>query len=402
MSQSCESGVQRSPAQTMSSGFVDDAVDNQRPHTEESCNESGDEDSVFSEQMSRPSHSGLQTKPRHAGNRKTSTQKPQSRPARDHKYEINHKHLKKGFIRSRQQVLGIGGRKSVADIVDAFNQRSYSCPEPGSNECNWTMRRKPPSTSVQPTYGEIDLGDNGSILEAEVIRSNRKQEEDHIYDHLQRSSFNSADYDNPTQRQLSGSLYELTLAGPKVEEWINNQPDDIPDSLVEPEKRRACSVDESTVHQVQIQTEGSVNRETYSRLTDTRLSAPPSNSAIELTTFNSEDEHIEKTDDDTCYVVTSKWLTSILVAFAILGCLTFNKVCLLTIGRAHASSSNTSNATAETSSNIKGYKESIVVMIVIILMIPQGFSLFVSVLTTKRSQPWPTRSAIKWVSNMPL
>lgn len=149
-------------------------------------------------------------------------------------------------------------------------------------------------------------------------------------------------------------------------------------------------------------------------IADTSLSRDSyytNNSNYKLTvegTPNTESEPIEEEEFCTnVYVITTKWAAVILTCLVVLFCVTANKICLLVIG--HEYSHLKDNATISEAQKADGKdrwkyssKESIVIMLVIIIMIPQAISLFYGVWGKRKSQKWPKKSAILWVSNESL
>ncbi|XP_032242861.1 uncharacterized protein LOC5517022 [Nematostella vectensis] len=100
------------------------------------------------------------------------------------------------------------------------------------------------------------------------------------------------------------------------------------------------------------------------------------------------------------YSCSAKWLVSIILALLLLFCVTANKICLLIIG--HEYSTLSKNLTLA-NSTMPGYskeghkKEAIFLILVLIMMIPQGYSLLYGIWDRRRSNPWPRPSAIRWI-----
>ncbi|XP_031575148.1 uncharacterized protein LOC116308782 isoform X2 [Actinia tenebrosa] len=140
----------------------------------------------------------------------------------------------------------------------------------------------------------------------------------------------------------------------------------------------------------------SISRETYnSNLSNYRLTVEN----------RANQEREAKEEDEFCtnvYVITTKYIAVILTALLVLFCVTANKICLLVIGNEYSllKDNNTlfkaHQADGKDRSKYSS-KESIVIMLVIILMIPQAISLFYGIWGEKKSQKWPRKSAILWI-----
>jgi hypothetical protein len=103
------------------------------------------------------------------------------------------------------------------------------------------------------------------------------------------------------------------------------------------------------------------------------------------------------------YVITAKWLAVILTAITVLVCVTANKICLLVIGYEYGLVSGSTNVSSSSQGDGKdrtkvSSKESIALMLIIIIMVPQAISLFYGVWGKRKSQKWPRKSAVLWVS----
>ncbi|KAK3724973.1 hypothetical protein QZH41_005874 [Actinostola sp. cb2023] len=126
----------------------------------------------------------------------------------------------------------------------------------------------------------------------------------------------------------------------------------------------------------------------------------------ELTVATQDDDEPENdSENDTCgnfYIIAAKWIVAILIAIMVLACVTANKICLLVIGREYSIPNTivpTRNSTSGSNGNKDAKRESIVIMLTIILMVPQAISLLAAMWGKRKSQPWPRKSAVLWVKN---
>ena len=120
--------------------------------------------------------------------------------------------------------------------------------------------------------------------------------------------------------------------------------------------------------------------------------------------------------DDPCenfWLCAAKWFLAILITLFLFFCVISSKICLLVLGeryrdlerRDKRSATNSTNGTSAANAtrsqdfdtNPEGNsKESLVVMLVLVLLIPQGVSLLLAFWTSARrkSHPWPTGRAV--------
>ncbi|KAK3722284.1 hypothetical protein QZH41_016392 [Actinostola sp. cb2023] len=123
----------------------------------------------------------------------------------------------------------------------------------------------------------------------------------------------------------------------------------------------------------------------------------------ELTVATQDDDEPENDrENDTCgnfYIIATKWIVAILIAIMVLACVTANKLCLLVIGREYSIPSTIvpTNSTSGSNGNKDAKRESIVIMLTIILMVPQAISLLAAIWGKRKSQPWPRHSAVLWI-----
>lgn len=327
-----------------------------------------------------------------------------------------------------QIVNNLAGGAKVADIVNAINRSRPSSPELGSPESNWIMSKKQPDMNIKTPDANIDkpavaprkISRQENLLENDRVglgvrnyvpnrrhsfdsrgtfvvpnRSDRRSSEDsHLYEHLQHIPVISTD-----TRRVDNNGYEQVpaLAPPNVAEWINNQPDNIPD-IIEPEPEPVLEPDRIPSPCLDDDRMSNYRRPSTAGTGRSRVSTASMVNTIGLTVAPVVDDTDENTQkQDTCsnfYIVATKWFAAILVSLIVLACVTFNKICLLTIGRAYAVSTDGNNTAISAPSKMKGYKESIVLMLILILMIPQAFSFLIALWGKKRSQPWPSKSAV--------
>jgi len=342
-----------------------------------------------------------------------------------------HRSPKPGSPR-HQVVNNLAGGRKIHDIVDAINRSRPSSPERGSPQDNWSFGvspnlnitppdsslERPPVTPRKNGRQEDHLGDDnidlgvpdlpprrhsfdsrGTFVMQKGTRSDRRSSEDsNLYEQLHHLPVISSDTGIPQDKE---SAYEHipAIRRPSVAEWIQNTPDNIPD-IIEPDPDpdpepvpSPSSIDEDYMYRGRKASSIDTAR--------TRISVASISSQYGLTVAPEEDNtEEEESKNDNCsnaYIVVTKWFAAILVSGIVLACVTFNKICLMSIGRAYIVA-NATNTTLSASSNGQGYKESIVLMLVLILMIPQGFTVFVGIWSKKRSQLWPSKSAVILVS----
>lgn len=130
----------------------------------------------------------------------------------------------------------------------------------------------------------------------------------------------------------------------------------------------------------------------------------------EFTQFSIENEVLppEKKDGEaTAFVIFLKWLVALLLfGFMFVAVLT-SKISFLMIGEHYRQVRNeakglTNNSAIARIHQRRGYSnESIFIILVLILLIPQSISLIMSAWTAMNRQkgiPWPSTNAILWVS----
>lgn len=131
---------------------------------------------------------------------------------------------------------------------------------------------------------------------------------------------------------------------------------------------------------------------------ESSISQPP-----RYTVKRSKDRDTEVSQTGSVFLPLAKWITAILLGMAVLLCVVVSKISLLVIGQNYKNilkAENETSADAVPQRVQAAGKEAIFIMLVTVLLVPQGVSLLWAAWTSlfRRSHPWPTNTAIGWVS----
>ncbi|KAK3729477.1 hypothetical protein QZH41_007436 [Actinostola sp. cb2023] len=349
----------------------------------------------------------------------------------------------------RQQVLKLAehsqnhnpGRK-VSDIVGVINARRSPSPEsvnwsersssPGLGNGNWILK-KTQSPNILSTHSgfipiptprrkysrqeldDVDIGDATSTYQG--YRKSPNNSKDSSLDSVQsRAGIGKSQVvDQGDRSRTSGQfnqgyayehldLHQGTSFGSETREKEYRSHEGDYEELPEPgsgtwyEGNDSVEPEDDTASQRPFPDEES--DEFRKTSTMSQLSAA-STTNYELTVATQDDEPENDSENDRCgnlYIIVTKWIVGILVAIMVLACVTANKICLLVIGREYSIPSTIvpTNSTSGSNGNKDAKRESIVIMLTIILMVPQAISLLAAMWGKRKSQPWPRKSAVLW------
>ena len=87
------------------------------------------------------------------------------------------------------------------------------------------------------------------------------------------------------------------------------------------------------------------------------------------------------------WLSVAKWLIAVILFLSVLACVVASKVCLVSIGQIYTNNESNKNS---------GERETLFVMLVLVLWIPEAFAFFRSCWGSllRSSHPWPSRKAI--------
>lgn len=303
---------------------------------------------------------------------------------------------------------------STTNNVESFNRdrmpspipprRSSEIQPPGIENDDWTPERPqrldipPPNANLRPKPRQrkmsrqenldgIDLGAQEDFLALRNRQFNDKKsafqtvqkEEQHLYEPLQLNRIPNNEepkypQHDPEYDELPGEI--------GMENWLKNQPENIPTEM-EPETLMSPEDDQDLDKYRKTSTVNSFA---------SKVSVASIN--YDLTVAPNEEDSEEEKQQDSCqnfYMVFTKWFATIFVAVIVLACVTLNKICLLVIGKEKSMPKDSSSV------DKVGRKESIFIMLTIILMVPQALSFIAAIWSKRKSQPWPCRTSVLWV-----